>query len=151
MNPVVQEETTGCAIAASAALAGTSYRQAKQTANRLGIYADDQSLWSDTQHIRRLLLELGVHTSPEETPFKSWEILPDMALLAIKWHKEGDQAFWHWVVFIREGDDAYILDSKRTLKNHIRRDFGRIKPKWFIEVNTSNESSLDLGNFSVSQ
>ncbi len=134
MNPVIQEETTGCAIAASAALAGITYCQAKQTANSLGIYADDQSLWSNTQHIRRLLLELGIHTSPQEIPFKSWKTLPGMALLAIKWHKKGDQVFWHWVVFIHEGDDAYILDSKRALKHHIRRDFGRIKPKWFIEV-----------------
>jgi len=136
MNPVIQEETTGCGIAASATLAGISYCQAKQTANRLGIYADDQSLWSDTQYIRRLLLEFGIHTSSQEIPFKNWKALPDMALLAIKWHQQGDQAFWHWVVFIREKNNAYVLDSKRTLKNHIRRDFGRIKPKWFIEVIT---------------
>jgi len=136
MNPVIQEETTGCGIAASAALAGISYRQAKQTANALGIYADDQSLWSDTQYIRRLLLNLDINTSPQETPFKSWEALPGLALLAIKWRQQGDQAFWHWTVFSREKGDAYVLDSKRTLKNNIRKDFGRIKPKWFIEVIT---------------
>jgi len=62
MKPVIQEEVTGCGIAASAALIGISYQQAKQTANALGIYTNDQSLWSDTQYIRRLLLEFGINT-----------------------------------------------------------------------------------------
>ena len=48
MEPVIQEEPTGCGIAASAALAGVSYAEAKQKANALGIYAADTALWSMT-------------------------------------------------------------------------------------------------------
>ena len=53
MEPVVQEETTGCGIAASAALAGISYAEAKRTANALGIYADDTALWSESVVMQR--------------------------------------------------------------------------------------------------
>ena len=53
MEPVVQEETTGCGIAASAALAGISYAEAKRTANALGIYADDTALWSECVVMQR--------------------------------------------------------------------------------------------------
>ena len=62
------------------------------------------------------------------------EALPNRALLAIKWHREGRRAFWHWVVFIRESGGAAVLDSKKMLKHHVRKDFWRMKPKWFIEV-----------------
>jgi hypothetical protein len=55
MKPVVQLERTGCGIAAVAAVVCVSYRHAKQTANHLGIFANDRCLWSETGHVRRLL------------------------------------------------------------------------------------------------
>ncbi|MBP0049063.1 hypothetical protein H9C73_09970 [Marinobacterium sp. AK62] len=134
MEVVVQEEVTGCGIAASAALAGLSYAEAKKRANVLGIYASDTSLWSDTEYVRTLLRDFGISVSPKETPFESWEQLPDKALLAIKWRIEQGKPFWHWVLFVRENGEAKVLDSKMALKSNVRRDFGRIKPKWYIEV-----------------
>jgi len=128
----IQEEASGCGIAAVAALAGVSYGEAKWRANALGIYAQDPGLWSDTGYVCRLLEEYGLHASPQEQPFQDWAALPDRALLAIKWHRENGTPFWHWVVFVRDGGDAYVLDSKKALKQHCRRDFCRIKPKWFI-------------------
>jgi ABC-type bacteriocin/lantibiotic exporter with double-glycine peptidase domain len=136
VKAVIQEEISGCGIAAVAALAGVSYGQAKRRANSLGIYARDRSLWSDTDYVRRLLKTYGLHAPSGEPPFRDWATLPDRALLAIKWHRENGRPFWHWVVFVREGDDAYVLDSKKALKQHCRRDFGRIKPKWFIPVSS---------------
>lgn len=134
MNPVIQEEISGCAIASSAAIAGLSYEQAKKVANALGIYAEDEELWSGTSHIRKLLKELGYSTSQKESAFKGWANLPDCALLSIKWHTENGKPFWHWVVFVREGSKEYVLDSKKALKNHVRTDFGRMQPKWYIDV-----------------
>lgn len=134
MEVVVQEEVTGCGIAASAALAGLSYAEAKKRANVLGIHASDTSLWSDTEYVRTLLRDFGISVSPKETPFESWEQLPDRALLAIKWRIEQGKPFWHWALFVRENGEAKVLDSKKALKSNVRRDFGRIKPKWYIEV-----------------
>ncbi|MFL1465343.1 hypothetical protein ACQUWM_01640 [Marinobacter sp. DUT-3] len=134
MEPVIQEEVTGCGIAASAAIAGVTYAEAKKRANALGIYAADKALWSDTEYVRKLLREFGISVSPKETPFESWERLPDKALMAIKWHTEQGKPFWHWVVFVREGGKEMVLDSKKTLKSNTRRDLGRIKPKWYIGV-----------------
>ena len=135
MKPVIQREQTGCAIASSAAIAGVSYTKAKQIANSLGITAEDSTLWSSTKPVRAILRKLGITTSSSETPFSNWESLPDCALLAIKWHKENGIAYWHWVVFVRENEREYVLDSKKALKSNIRTDFGRMKPKWFIKVN----------------
>jgi hypothetical protein len=60
--------------------------------------------------------------------------LPNQALLAIKWHVEKTGPAWHWVVFVREGPRAYVLDPKKALRANQRTDFGRMKPKWYIEI-----------------
>ena len=134
MKPVVQLERTGCGIASVAALAGVRYREAQRVANRLGIFSGDPTLWSETHHVRRLLTQYGIRPASAEVPFTSWEALPDRALLAIKWYRERDRAFWQWVVFWRGPHGPVVFDSKRTLCQHVRTDFGRIKPKWFIPI-----------------
>lgn len=134
MIPVVQEELTGCGIASAAAIAGLSYKQAKDVANQMGIFADDSQLWSDPQHVRNLLSKFGIKAGKDELPFQSWSSLPDCALLATKWHLEAGKPYWHWAVFVRSDNNQYVLDSKKSLKNNKRTDFGRIKPKWYIEV-----------------
>jgi ABC-type bacteriocin/lantibiotic exporter with double-glycine peptidase domain len=134
MKPVIQLEPTGCGIASVAAIAGVSYSRAKTAANSLGISADDQELWSKTTHVRKLLRHFGLKADSAEMPFDSWDALPHLALLSIKWHLEKGRPFWHWVVFVRENSRPYILDSKKSLRQHTRTDFGRIKPKWYIRV-----------------
>ena len=134
MKPVVQLERTGCGIASVAALAGVSYGTAQESARRLGIVASDDRLWSDTTYVRRLLARYGLRAHAATTPFTSWSALPARALLAIKWHRDEGRSSWHWVVFVREDRRSYVLDSAMALKRHVRTDFGRMKPKWFIAV-----------------
>lgn len=136
LDPVIQEETTGCGIASAANILGKTYPEMKAIANTMGIYASDKALWSDTQYVRRMLSGAGVETSAEEIPFESWESLPDLALLSIKPHQEEGKDFWHWVVFKRVNGQAFVLDSASYLPSNIRQDFEAMQPKWFIAVNT---------------
>ena len=131
---VVQEETTGCGIASTANILGKSYAEMKGIANAMGIYASDESLWSDTRYVRQILLKFGVETSEDEIPFQSWQALPDLALLAIKHHEVNGTCFWHWVVFQRQGTMEYVLDSASYLETNLRTDFEAMCPKWYIEV-----------------
>ncbi|HEX2567256.1 MAG TPA: hypothetical protein VHL85_10390 [Burkholderiales bacterium] len=130
----MQLERTGCGIASVAAIAGLSYGRARTAASALGISAQDERLWSDTAHVRRLLRHLGWRPARAEQAFRSWQTLPDLALLSIKWHRLGGRAFWHWVVFVRDERGARVLDPKRSLRRHVRTDFGRMRPKWFLPV-----------------
>lgn len=134
MKPVIQEESTGCGIASVANILGKSYAEMKATANAMGIYAEDKSLWSDTSYVRRMLASAGVGTSADEQPFSSWDSLPDLALLSIKHHQEEGKNFWHWVVFMRKEGQAVVLDSASYLPTNIRTDFEVMQPKWFIGV-----------------
>lgn len=133
-KPVMQEEATGCGIASVANILSKTYSEIKAVADAMGIHASDESLWSDTQHVRRMLSHAGVETSQDETPFESWDALPDLALLSIKHYQEEGKDFWHWVVFIRGNGQSFVLDSASGLPSNIRYDFDAMKPKWFIEV-----------------
>jgi hypothetical protein len=134
MRPVVQEERTGCGIAAVATLAYVTYKEAQRAAKRLDIVATDSRLWSDTAHVRRLLAYYDIAPARSERPFRSWEALPPVVLLAIKWHRVRGRAFWHWVVFRRGPQGPVVFDPKRALRSHCRTDFGRMKPKWYLTV-----------------
>lgn len=134
MQVVIQEEVTGCGIASVANIVNLLYASVKEKANSLGIYASDQALYSDTDYVRRLLLEYGVRTSAVETPFASWDALPNLALLSIKYHEKDGTPFWHWVVFKRSKGKSLVMDSAAYLHENARTDFENIQPKWFIEV-----------------
>ena len=134
MKPVVQLESTGCGIASVAVIVGLSYPKARAIANSVGIFAQDEKLWSETSHVRQLLDHFGVRTGSREVRFRSWTALPDLALLSIKWHLEKGRPYWHWVVFVRENGKSYVLDSKKGLRSNLRTDFGRMKPKWHIPI-----------------
>lgn len=134
LKPVVQEEVSGCGIASVANILGKSYAEVKAMANAMGIHAEDRALWSDTTYVRRLLAAAGVDVAAGETPFASWEGLPELALLSIKHHREAGRDFWHWVVFTRREGEPLVLDSAAYLSANIRRDFAEMQPKWFIEV-----------------
>jgi hypothetical protein len=66
MRPVIQAEVTGCGIASVAAIAGVPYAGAKKIANSLGIFAQDEKLWSETAHVRRLLGHYGFRAKTGE-------------------------------------------------------------------------------------
>jgi len=134
MKPIIQKDKTGCALACIAMLTGKSYSIVKRDAKEFGISHQDTKLWSDITYVLKLCSKYNVHISSTKTPFQSWESLPDRALLAIKWHEINEIPFWHWVVFIREKADIFVLDPSTYIKNNRRTDFGRIKPKWFLEV-----------------
>lgn len=137
LKSVRQEETTGCGIASVANILGKTYSEMKNIANAMGIYADDKSLWSDTQHVRRMLSSADIKTSEGEIPFESWDALPDLALLSIKYHQEDGKEFWHWVVFKRIEGQPFVLDSAAYLSSNVRQDFEAMQPKWFIEVKSA--------------
>lgn len=55
--------------------------------------------WVSQQVKKKYLLRVGA--------------LPDCALILTKWHMVKGQPFWHWAVFLQEGDTLYVLDSKK--------------------------------------
>lgn len=137
LQPVIQEESTGCGIASVANILGKTYAEMRNIAGAMGIHASDKSLWSDTQYVRRMLSSAGFETSIDEVSFESWDTLPDLALLSIKNYQEDGKNFWHWVVFKRLDGRPVVLDSASYLSSNVRTDLDSMQPKWFIEVSAA--------------
>ncbi len=131
---VVQKDATGCGIACVAALASSTYSEVKKIAMELGISVTDSRLWSDASDIRTLLKHFRIQADQQERQFQSWNTLPQLALLATKWHRKDNRAFWHWVIYWQSPNGPVVLDSNHSLQNNVRKDFGRIKPRWFISI-----------------
>ena len=134
MKGVIQEEESGCGIASVANIVGLPYQEVKQKAKEMGIFAEDKQLYSDTEYISRLLAEYNIETSKKECAFTSWEHLPDLALLAVKYHKVENIPFWHWVVFKRIDSKITLLDSADTTNKNSRVDLLATKPEWYIQL-----------------
>lgn len=132
--PVIQEDKTGCSIACISWMSGRKYSDVKNLAKDLGISIEDPRLWSSTNHVRRILKEVSLKANPREADFKGWDNLPAYSLLAIKYHLENGIAYWHWVVCVNSHQGRFVMDPKKALKSNIRTDFGRMKPKWYIEI-----------------
>lgn len=142
LESVVQEEVTGCGIASVANIVGKSYKEIQAIANDMGIYAEDELLWSDTRYVREILSRLGFETSHNEIEFESWEKLPDKALLSINHYEKEGSSFWHWVVFKRIEGQSFVLDSASYLPSNTRVDFASMHPKWYIKVKNRKLDNL---------
>ena len=96
MKTITQEEINGCGIAAVATIVQKPYSELQAVANSLGIFANDERLFSCTEYVRRLLKQYSVQIAEQETPFDSWQTLPKLALLATQHDVENNIAYWHW-------------------------------------------------------
>lgn len=134
IRPIIQEEETGCGLACVAMLCGKTYEEVCQDGADLGIRAADKRLWSSADYVRRLLTHYGMKAGKSERSFTGWDTLPDLCLLATKWHIEDGQPFWHWCVFSRKENESVVLDPAAYLSENTRHDFDAIEVKWFIEV-----------------
>lgn len=134
IEPVIQEEATGCGIACVAMLTQKTYKEIKEIANTNGIFAEDEKLWSETNYVRILLHKLNIKTESNEIKFSSWDELPGLALLSIKYRIENDRPLWHWVVFKRDNGQDMVLDPAAYLEENKRTDFEMMNPEWFIKI-----------------
>ncbi len=115
--PILQEDLTGCSIACLAWMSGKTYGQVKKTVAELNISVLDPKLWSHTGPVRKIMTEMNFAVSSNERKFVGWEDLPKYALLSVKYHLDKGIPHWHWVVSVRDGEDAFVMDPKKILEN----------------------------------
>ncbi len=129
-----QKAMFGCGCAKVKTIAGTGTAEIRTLANSLGIFSDDTKLFLDTAYVRRLLSHYGYATADNETPFQSWALLPDTALLATQHPVKQGRSFLHWMIFCRNRKKPEFTGSAAMLKHNLHTDFDEIKPKWYITL-----------------
>lgn len=132
MKRVKQGNASGCGLACVAMLANKKYEEIRELAKEILNFNNDHDLYTDTTHLRKLLLSFGIVTSSKKVPFTEWGKLPKKAILGINHDMKTDK--WHWVVYQRDDRGASVLDPKVTIKTDRRTDFSRMRPKWYISI-----------------
>jgi len=132
LRKIKQGDPTGCGLSCIAMLANTNYKKVKDIAIKELGFDDSRKFYTDTKDLRDLGNHFNIKIGKRRRPFKSFDALPDTAILAINYKEKLDE--WHWVVYRRTSNDEFVYDPNKNIKSNRRRDFGRIKTKWFLPV-----------------
>lgn len=132
MRRVKQGDPTGCGLACIAMLAGTDYSSVRELAVKQLGFDDSGTFYTGTKHLKDLGKSFDIELGNKRRQFNGFQNLPEMAILAIN-YKE-DLGTWHWVVYRRTSSDEFVYDPKKNIKTNKRRDFCRIKARWFLPV-----------------
>lgn len=113
-------------------LADTDYSSVRKLAVKQLGFDDSGTFYTGTKHLKDLGKNFNIELGKKRRQFKSFQELPDMAILAINYKEYSDT--WHWVVYRRTSNDEFVFDPKKNIKTNKRRDFGRINARWFLPV-----------------
>lgn len=134
MHRIVQEDPTGCGLACVAMLSNTTYKKVRKAALEIDLLKG-RTLYTSAKDLHNLAKKFDLSLGQRRRKFKSFDALPDTAILAINYRPKTGS--WHWVVYHRNSKDEYVIDPMRTVKTDKRKDFKRLqnKTKWWVEVN----------------
>lgn len=132
MKRVLQQDASGCGLACVAMLANASYAQVKDEALKLPHFTLEDTYHTQGIDLRILLNRFHIQCGKRLVRFSEWNRLPDCCVLAVNYNER--YQMWHWVLFLRVGPDSYVLDPRKTILSSKRRDFGRMKPFWYLKI-----------------
>jgi ABC-type bacteriocin/lantibiotic exporter with double-glycine peptidase domain len=138
MKRVLQEDPTGCGIACLAMLAGLSYKEVKAICQALPKFQELGHFYTRPEDLRSIAVAIGVTLSKRYLNFTGWDRVADLAIVAINYKIKPEGASWHWVIFSRVGEQAFVVDPDKSIVIPKRLDFSNIKAKWFIPVVSTN-------------
>ena len=113
-------------------LANVSYELVRSIAVDNLDYKSNGTFYTDTKQLYILGQYFNIKLSKRKIPFRNFESLPHTAILATNYDKNDD--IWHWVIFKRTSKEQFVYDPKKSIKSNKRKDFNRIKAKWYLPV-----------------
>lgn len=129
LKHVYQLDDTGCGLAAVAIIANQSYRDVRKVTLSKGIVKNEKCFGTNYADIKRLLKCYKIKFN-NQRKFKRWIDIPSTSIVSTNFSKDG---CWHWVVFAKRGNNAFIYDPGRKEKKRIKEFRGRNTGK-YIEV-----------------
>ena len=87
MRRVIQEDTTGCGLACIAMLSGRKYKDVRQVALNEFEFDDGGAFYTGTRDLVNLGQCFSLKIGNRRRKFKSFDLLPNKAILAINYKK----------------------------------------------------------------
>lgn len=129
---VIQQDSTGCGIACIAMVAGISYSEAKRiTLNNRILKKSVKNFYTTTKDLVNILNSIGIESS-KGRKVRYWSSINTISIVGINYLETTNT--WHWVVFIPNEDNGYVLDPSKKVKTENRKDFSRMRLRSYLPI-----------------
>ena len=130
---IIQDDATGCGLACVAMIVGATYAEVKKVALDNGILEEKRTFYTISRDLISLLnyfnfkAEIGREVS-------HWSSIQSLSIVAINFRESSNS--WHWVVYVPDENQGYVLDPHKKIKKEQRRDLSRMRLRSYIPIDS---------------
>lgn len=128
---ILQEDATGCGLACIAMIVGKTYAEVKKIALDNEILEEKRTFYTKDKHLISLL-DYFNFKAKKERKVSQWPLVQTLSIVAINYKKNNDS--WHWVVYVPDENQGYVLDPHKKIKTDKRVDFSRMRVRSYIPI-----------------
>lgn len=128
---ILQEDATGCGLACIAMIVGKTYAEVKKTALDNEILEEKRTFYTTSSDLITILDHFHVKAKTGRK-VSHWPSVQTLSIAAINYKENNDS--WHWVVYVPDENQGYVLDPHKKIKNDQRVDFSRMRLRSYIPI-----------------
>ena len=128
---ILQEDATGCGLACIAMIVGETYAEVKKIALDNEILEEKRTFYTTSSDLITILDHFHVKAK-KGRKVSHWPSVQTLSIVAINYKENNDS--WHWVVYVPDENQGYVLDPHKKIKNDQRVDFSRMKLRSYIPI-----------------
>lgn len=128
---IIQDDATGCGLACVAMIVDETYAEVKKVALDNGFFENKRTFYTISSDLITLLDYFRVKAKKERKG-SHWLSVQSVSIVAINFRKNSNS--WHWVVYVPDENQGYVLDPHKKIKNDKRVDFSRMRLRSYIPI-----------------
>lgn len=128
---ILQEDATGCGLACVAMIVGKTYAEVKKMALDNGILEEKRTFYTISSDLINLL-DCFNFKAQRGRKVNHWSSVQTVSIVAINFRESNKS--WHWVVYVPDENQGYVIDPHKKIKNDKRVDFSRMRLRSYIPI-----------------
>jgi len=130
---IIQDDASGCGLACVAMIVGATYAEVKKLALDNGILEEKRTFYTISRDLISLLNYFNFKAE-RERKVSHWSSIQSLSIVAINFRESSNS--WHWVVYVPDENQGYVLDPHKKIKKEQRRDLSRMRLRSYIPIDS---------------
>ena len=130
---IIQDDASGCGLACVAMIVGATYAEVKKVALDNGILEEKRTFYTISRDLISLLNYFNFKAE-RGRKVSHWSSIQSLSIVAINFRESSNS--WHWVVYVPDENQGYVLDPHKKIKKEQRRDLSRMKLRSYIPIDS---------------
>lgn len=130
---IIQDDATGCGLACVAMIVGATYAEVKKVALDNGILEEKRTFYTISRDLISLLNYFNFKAERGKE-VSHWSSIQSLSIVAINFRESSNS--WHWVVYVPDENQGYVLDPHKKIKKEQRRDLSRMRLRSYISIDS---------------